>query len=112
MLIAFDIVGKLMTVVEQQRGSRRVAADMKARHGAEEIGSRDALHRRVDRCQRVDQADSDIVPVDIKAFGCILAVRPSDDGGSLAGRIKQAWRKGGGIASVGLRLHRSQPWPG
>ncbi len=66
---------------------------MKARHGTEEINAGDALHGRVDRCQRLDQADGDIVAVDIIALDRLLAFRPGDDGRRFAAPDRAARRE-------------------
>ena len=42
-------------------------------------GAGDALRRREDRRQRVDEADGDVVAIDVVALVRRLAVRPGDD---------------------------------
>ena len=74
-----DEGGKVAAVFEQQRRGRRRRADMEARHGAEELDAGDALHRRIDRGQRIDQADRDVVAVDIVALVRRLAARAGDE---------------------------------
>src|SRR5206468_689944 len=89
---------------------RRRLADMEARHGAEKVRAGDALHRRVDRGKRVDQADRDIVAIDVVALGGSLPVWPGDDGRSFARWIEQRRSERRGVGGVLLKRHDDLPW--
>ena len=78
MLVAGDEVGKVAAVLEEERRSRRRRPDMEARHRAEEVRPGDALRRREDRGQGVDEADGDVVAIDLVAPRRGLAARSGD----------------------------------
>ena len=82
MLVAGDEVGEVAAVLEQERRGRRRRADVEARHRPEEVRPGDALRRREDRRQRVDQADGDVVAIDAVAPRRGLAARAGDPSGA------------------------------
>jgi hypothetical protein len=66
---------KTLCFLEQQRRCRWRGADVKARHGAEELDIGDPLDGRIGSSKRIDQADCDVVTVDIVALDRRLPVR-------------------------------------
>ena len=73
---------------------------MKARHRAKEVDAGDALDCRVDRGKGIDQADRDVVAVDIEAFDGRLASWSGDARGRRTLRIDQGRREARGAALV------------
>src|SRR6267154_2005240 len=73
-LIAFDEIGKLAPVFEEQRRARWGGAHIKPCHGPKELDAGDPLRRRKDGSQRIDQTNGDVVAIDIIALNGALAV--------------------------------------
>jgi hypothetical protein len=98
--ILFDKGGEVPAVLEQQRRCRWRDADVKARHGAEELDIGDPLDGRIGSGKRIDQADCDVVTVDIVALDRRLPTRAHDTCrcrarvGSVSPRAKTAAKLG------------------
>src|SRR5213080_1374254 len=63
--VLFDEIGEVASVLEKQRGGGRSRAHVEARHRAEEFLSGDALRRRKCCPKGVDEADGDVVAIDV-----------------------------------------------
>ncbi len=100
----FDEVRKIAAIFEQERRGGRGGAHMQARHRAEEVRSRNAHGRREHRRQSVDEADGDVVAIDVVALPCSLAVRPGHRCGRGAIGIEQRGGKVGRIGTLAVIL--------
>ncbi len=120
--VSLDEIRKVPAVFEQQRRSRRRLADVKARHRAKEIDPGDALHGWIDSSERVDQADRDVVAIDVVALRRGLARRSGNERRRLAVGLSRADEKAAAARCVRrkgqaawLRLPRARAarreWP-
>src|SRR5580692_3985350 len=94
-LETFDEGRKVTAIFEEKRRCRRRATNVKAGHGSEKFDPGDSLDGRIDRGERIDQADGDIVAIDIVAFDRDLAAGTHKADRYRACRIHQRRRKAG-----------------
>src|SRR5215472_12765686 len=89
-LVAFDEIGKLVPVFEEQGRARWDGPHIKPRHGPKELDTGDPLRRRKGGGHRIDQTDGDVVAIDIVTLDGALAVWADDAGRRFVLRINQA----------------------
>ena len=89
MFVCLDEFRKVATIFEQQWRCRRRGADMESRHGAEKLDAGDTLGGGKDRRKRVDEADGDVVTINIITLDDGFAGRTGHDRGRLAAGIDQ-----------------------
>src|SRR6516162_4931100 len=91
--VLFDEIGKVAPVFEQQRGGWRSGAHVETCHGAEEILSRDAFRCWKRYPKGVDEADGDVVAINIVSLHYCLGPWPGHRSGRRAVWTEQRPRK-------------------
>ena len=65
---AGDEIGKAVTIEHQYGNAWRMCSDVNARHCSEKFLADEAARRWEAACERIDEADDDIIAIDSKAF--------------------------------------------